>query len=484
MITIEDLIQDVRKYNPIEELKIRKAYELANELHSGQFRQSGEPYIIHPLSVAMILSEMRADSDTICAALLHDVLEDASDKITKEDIAFQFNPTVAELVDGVTKISKLNFSSKGEENEANTRKIMLSLTTDVRIVVIKLADRLHNMSTLDAKSPFKQKENALETMELYVPLAYYFGAYSIKNKLEDLCLRYLKPDLYFKLQDLRNKIEFDNTPILTEMSGNIKGILGNRFDNDITFRIKNIYGIYKKLTEGKKISDIHDLLALKVIVDTMENCYLTLGLIHNIPYHPINSKFKDYICLPKTNGYQSLHTTLCESNVLVQTQIRTFEMDRVASFGLISHWAKNKGEARDTMQRELNEKLPFYRSLVEIDKMFADNTNFIKEVKKDIFSKNIYVYVDGKVYELPEGATIVDLAFKISNELGYTIVDAIVKNEHLRDERVSFDYELKNKDIISINSDKLLYGQVRKLLPAAKTCYARSRILENIENIK
>ena len=274
-MTIEDLLEIIKDYNPDEVSIIKKAYDYANMLHKGQYRQSGEPYIIHPLNVAYILAEMHADRDTVCAGLLHDTLEDT--EATKEDIAELFNKNVANLVDGVTKLAKMNFSSKEEQNLANTRKIITGITDDVRIIIIKLADRLHNMRTLEYKTPFKQKENALETMEIFVPLAYYIGAYRVKSELEDLSLRYLKPDTYNKINEKKIKIEKDSEACLNEMLTKIKRLLDDKnIPNEIKVRTKNIYGIYKRLNEGDKLSDIHDLLALKIMVDEVENCYKAL----------------------------------------------------------------------------------------------------------------------------------------------------------------------------------------------------------------
>jgi GTP diphosphokinase len=347
-ITLQDLLNKLNEYNPNEIEIVKKAYEYAANLHSGQTRQSGEPYICHPLNVAYILAEMHADRDTICAGLLHDTLEDTN--TTKEDISHDFNQNIANLVDGVTKLSKMNFSSKQDQNYANTRKIITGITEDVRIIIIKLADRLHNMRTLQFKSEFKQKENSIETMEIFVPLAYYIGAYRIKSELEDLSLKYLKPDMYRQIEERKIKLEQTSSYCLTEMLSKIEHLLkDNNIPNEIKVRTKNIYGIYKRLSEGHKLSDIHDLLALKIMVDNVENCYRTLGMIHS-EYHPINDKFKDYICNPKTNMYRSLHTTVFgPDDKLVQTQIRTFDMDRVASFGLTAYWDEQKGKARDVM---------------------------------------------------------------------------------------------------------------------------------------
>ena len=470
---LQDLIDKLNEYNSEEVEVIKKAYEYAKKLHDGQYRQSGEPYINHPLNVAYILADMHADRDTICAGLLHDVLEDT--EITKEDIAHDFNQNVANLVDGVTKLSKMNFSSKQDQNLANTRKIITGITEDVRIIIIKLADRLHNMRTLQFKSEFKQKENALETMEIFVPLAYYIGAYRIKSELEDLSLRYLKPDMYKKIEERKLKIEEDSNSCLQEMLLKIQSMLNDKnIPNEIKVRTKNIYGIYKRLSEGQKLADIHDLLALKIMVDEVANCYYALGMIHQ-EYHPINNKFKDYICNPKTNMYQSLHTTVFgPDDRLVQTQIRTFKMDKVASFGLTAYWDEKKGNARNVMQEDLKSKFQFFKSLTEINSMFGDNQQFVNQVKCELFSDKVYVYTTkGDIIELPKGATPIDFAYKIHTDIGNTMVGVFVNDEY-----VPIDYVLKNKDRVKIVTDDLSYGPREDWIEKAQTSHARRKIKE------
>ena len=472
-INLSDFMKKIEEYNPEEKEIVKKAYEYANELHSGQLRQSGEPYITHPLNVAYILAEMHADRDTICAGLLHDTLEDTN--ITKEDIAYYFNQNVANLVDGVTKLSKMNFSSKQEENYANTRKIITGITNDVRIIIINLADRLHNMRTLEYKSEFKQKENALETMEIFVPLAYYIGAYRIKSELEDLSLRYLKPDMYKKIEERKIKLEETCTSCLSEMLYKIQTLLESRnIPNEIKIRTKNIYGIYKRLSEGHKLSDIHDLLALKIMVDEVENCYRTLGIIHK-EYHPINDKFKDYICNPKTNMYRSLHTTVFgPDDRLVQTQIRTFNMDKIASFGLTAYWDEEKGKARDVMQEDLKQKFQFFKSLTEINTMFRDNQQFVNQVKNEVFADRVYVYTTkGNIMELPKGATPIDFAYQVNVDIGNTMVGVLVNEEY-----VPIDYVLRNKDRVKIITDDLSYGPREDWLEKAQTSFAKNKIKE------
>ena len=450
-ITIDKLLDNIRIYNNDKnDLEmIKKAYEYADYLHDGQFRQSGEAYIIHPLSVAYILSEMHADTDTICASLLHDTIEDT--ECTKEDIINLFNKDIATLVDGVTKISKLNFSTKEECNMANTRKILTSITEDVRIIIIKLADRLHNMRTLEYKSEFKQKEISLETLELYVPLSYYIGSYRLKSELEDLSFKYLYRDAYNDLSYMMNNYYLDNEDVLNKMYLNINTLLDNRnIEHEIKIRTKNIYGIYKKLNDGYKLSDIHDLLALKIMVNDIYDCYISLGLIHS-QYKPVSSKFKDYICNPKTNLYESLHTTVFgENDRLVQTQIRTFDMDKVASFGLATYFDINKGNARDIMQEELRNKFQFYKSLKDIDDNFDDNKEFIDMVKKELFSDRIYVYLSkGEIIELPKGSRVIDLYNKVNNDISNVLMGAKVNEKP-----VTIDYVLNNNDRVCLLIDK------------------------------
>ena len=472
-MTIEKLLEAVKIYNPDEVEKVYKAYKFAELNHEGQMRQSGEPYITHPLNVTYILADMHADADTLCAGLLHDVLEDTC--VTKEELKNEFNEDIANLVDGVSNLSNMDFSSKEELKLANTRKIITGITNDVRIIIIKLADRLHNMRTLQFKSEYKQKEKALETMEIFVPMAYYIGAYKLKSELEDISLQYLKPYEYNKIAERKMKIEEDSKLCLNEMLSTIKGILDNKnIPNEIKVRTKNIYGIYKKMHEGDKLSDIHDLHALKVMVDDISNCYQTLGIIHS-NYPPINNKFKDYICNPKTNMYSSLHTTVfANDNRLVQTQIRTFDMDKIASYGLTAYWDINKGEARNEMQKDLKNKYQFFKSLVEINNVFGDNQDFVKQIKNELFTNKIYIYTtNGDIIELPIGSTPIDFAYKIHTEIGNTMVACKVNGEY-----VPVDYILKNKDRVYIITDILASGPKKEWENCVKTTKAKKKIKE------
>lgn len=473
--TLENLLEMLSSYSKEEVEKIMKAYNYANDLHKGQYRQSGEEYIIHPLTVAYILAELGADSDTICAGLLHDTLEDTN--TTKEEIAENFGSDVANLVDGVTKISKMNFSSKQEQNLANTRKIITSMATDIRIIIIKLADRLHNMRTLQFKSEFKQKENSVETMEIFVPIAYQIGAYRIKSELEDLSLQYLEPNIYKDLQEKMKRIEAESKPCIQEMLTKINAILNDRnIPNEIKVRTKNIYSVYKRLyyKDCRRLSDIHDLISFKIMVDEIDQCYLMLRPIHEA-YKPVNGKFKDFICNPKTNMYQSLHTTVFgPDSRLVQMQIRTFDMDKIASFGLPTYWDINKDEARKKMQEDLKHKYQFYNSLLEINRAFGDNQEFVNQVKRELFSEKVYVYTTkGETIELPKGSTPIDFAYQISSDLGNTMVQAVV-NEKV----VSDDYELKNKDRVRIITDQYSFGPRSEWIDKVKTTKAKRMIME------
>lgn len=470
-LTVNDLLSKVAEYN-IEGLEmVKKAYYYAEELHKGQKRQSGEDYITHPLNVAYTLAEMYADTDTLCAALLHDTLEDT--KITKEQIAIDFNNDVANLVDGVTKISRMNFATKQEQNLANTRKIITSITNDVRIIIIKLADRLHNMRTLQFKSEFKQKENAKETLLLYVPLADRLGMHIIKSELEDLSLKYYNSDAYQRVRDIRMKIDEDTKQCREEMLQTINKVLTNaNIPHELKIRTKNIYGIYKRLEQGQKLSDIHDLLALKILVDNVAKCYPTLGMVHD-KYFPMNNRFKDYIANPKTNLYSSLHTTVFGAEGrLVQIQIRTFEKEKIASYGLTAFWNINKGNARNIMQEDLKNKYQFFESLVEIDQTFADNQEFVEHIQQELLSQRVYVYTKkGEIIELPSGSTAIDLAYKIHTELGNKMVGATVN-----DNPVDCDYILHNKDRVRIITDDLSLGPNIGWLDKVKTTKAKRQI--------
>ena len=479
-ITIEDILDKVSDFEDFEKERIRKAYQFAKEKHKGQYRESGEEYITHPLNVAYILTSMKADTNTICAGLLHDTLEDT--KTTKEELASEFNEEIANLVDGVTKFPKSYFSSREEREDANNRKMITSSFSDIRIIIIKLADCLHNMRTLKYKKDVsKQKEISLETLRIYVPEAKMIGAHQIKNELEDLSLQYLKPDSYLRIKEEREQLIERSNNSLQVMSDNIHYVLQqNSIKNQTKTWIKNIYGIYKRLEEeGKKLSDIHDLLALKVLVEEAKDCYSSLGFIHEL-YHNDDSKFKDYIAKPKTNGYQSLHTTLFgEDNRIVQAQIRTFDMEKIATYGLISYWDFYKGEAKNDMQEDI-EKSPSFKSIKRIDSMYQhDNKRFIEQLLKECLSGKIYPLTpSGEVIELPVGSTPIDFAYNISSEIGDTMIGALVNGEY-----VPLNGELKNNDVVQILTNDLAYGHPQaNWYQFAKTTKAKQRIKKFLAN--
>lgn len=476
-MNLETLINNVKKYN-LEESDIAlitKAYQYAEKLHEEQKRQSGEPYIIHPLSVAIILSEIEADTNTIIAGLLHDTLEDSN--INKDDISHEFNSHISMLVDGVTKIGKMNFSSKEDEIAGNTRKLLQGITEDVRIILIKLADRLHNMRTLEFKKPEKQKENAIETMEIFVPLAYYLGCYRIKSELEDLSFKYINPEMYFELAKKIKKLENETQIDINDMLKDIHDLLtDNNIPNEIKARTKNVYGIYKRIQQGDKLNEIHDLLALKIMVDDVKNCYSALGLVHSL-YPPINDRFKDYIVQPKTNMYQSLHTTVFGSGEhLVQTQIRTNEMDRVASLGLTKYWQ----DPNVVMNEELRKRFQFFKSLVEINSTTSDNRLFLEEIRKEILGSNIYVYTPkGKIVELPISSTPIDFAYKIHTDIGNSMVAVIVNGNY-----ADVGSILHNKDIVKVITSEMTFGPNKDWAEKCQTVLAKKKIKSFYEKVK
>lgn len=458
-ITLNDLINNLKIYNSEEIDIVTKAYFFAEHYHQGQYRQSGEPYITHPLNVAYTLSLMHADRDTIIAGLLHDLLEDT--KVTKEEIEHEFNPTIAKLVLGVTKISKQIIESKDERNYANTRKLIMGISSDVRIIIIKLADRLHNMRTLEYKTISKQIENARETMEIFVPIAHLIGAYELKTELEDISFYYLNPKEYDKYFKERKTIQ-DNSEMLTkELLIKMERLLKDRkVPFAIKVKIKNIYGIYKSCLNGASLMSIHDLLALEIMVETVRDCYKTLGLLHQ-NYHSIDYDFRDYISLPKANMYQSLHTSvIAPSNRVIQARIRTFEMDKIAKFGLIAYWDKLKGDAKDAMQLDLENKFPFFRELAEIDSDSTSNEDFVNQVKGKLFSDKVTVYnSNGESIELPLGTTALQYIYYTWGDIGNSLVGVMINNK-----TSSFDSILKNGDTIKVLTDALSFSDKSSVL--------------------
>ena len=472
-ITFYDLIEKVRKYNDDEEeLRIiEKAYNYAKEKHFTQKRITGDDYITHPLNVAYILTDVNADYKAICAALLHDTIEDSDGNFKEIEELFGYD--IANLVECVTKINRINFNSDSEQMAANQRKILVGLASDVRVLIIKLADRLHNMRTLYVFSPEKQQRKARETLEILTPVAHRLGMYKIKSELEDLCLRYLNPSAYFDILEKLNYKKTEMDEAIGKMLDEVSSLLKEHgIKHEIKGRSKSVYSIYNKLSKGRTFNDIYDILALRVLVDTEQECYLALGLIHS-KYKPVPTRFKDYIAMPKSNFYQSLHTTVFGiDGMLFEIQIRTYDMDRVAEYGIASHWSYKEhanGDSKDAM----DQKLAIFRNIIELNEDSSTPEEFISSVKKDIlFNDSIFVYTPkGDVIELPNGSTTVDFAYKVHSEVGDKMVGAIVN-----DNIVPFDYVLKTGDIIKINTSRLSNGPNKDWLNFVVTSQAKNKI--------
>ncbi len=472
------LLESIKKYNNDEIERIIDAYNFAKEAHKDQFRESGEPYIIHPVNVCINLAKFHADGATLVAGMLHDVVEDT--KYTLEDVENKFGSEVAKLVDGVTKISNIHFSSLDEARDANIRRIITSLNEDVRIIIIKLCDRLHNIRTLEYKAKSKQQRSALETLTIYVPLAYFIGAFRLKCELEDICLSYLKPDIYKELVDRTDKIRKDYITCIDETEKKISEILIN---NNIKFnmrsRIINIYNIYKKIKQGYKINEIHDLVNIKVILENENDCYKVLGLVHKC-FPPMNYKFKDYIAVPKTNMYRSLHTTVFGPDEhIIQIQIKTIDMDNINTYGIASYWYKYQGLGAEKMQEELINNYQFITTISNLNNTIKNDKAFIGKIKDEIFTNNVYVYTaNGDIVELPNGSTPIDFAYKIHSDIGNHLSKCFVNGDE-----VKLDYKLKNKDrIIVIVKDKAKPD--KKWVNIVKTTMAKKRIRDYLKKIE
>ena len=473
-LTIEKLMDKIKTYITDEkELSvIDKAYKYAYEKHFGQKRLTGEEYIIHPLNVTYILTRISADYETLSAALLHDVVEDCG--VSVNEIEENFGHNIAILVDGVTKINKLNLSGTTEALINNQRKILVGLSEDVRVIIIKLADRLNNMQTLFVHSEKKQKETARETLDILTPIADRLGINSIKQDLEELCLRYLKPGEYYDIVEKLNATKAERDNSVAKMIENVSDLL-NKHDikHEIFGRSKSIYSIYKKLEKGKRFSEIYDLLALRILVDTEQDCYQALGIIHS-KFRPKPKRFKDYIAMPKTNMYQSLHTTVFGvDGQLYEIQIRTYEMDRVAEYGIASHWSyKEKGSVKAVMQNEMEQKLQFFRAIMDLKKEQENPEDFVNTVKEEVFHNTIYVFTPlGDVIELPNGSTPVDFAYKVHTNVGDKTVGAIVNSN-----MVPLDYKLKSDDIVKIITNNNSAGPSREWLNFVQTTHAKNKI--------
>lgn len=476
---LEQLINKVKESCKDADIDlITKAYDYAFNAHREQKRESGEPYIMHPVNVAMILVGMGMDTNTIVAGLLHDVIEDT--EVTYEDIKLDFNEEVANLVDGVTKLGKIKYKTKEEQQADNVRKMLLAMAKDIRVIIIKLADRLHNMRTLKHMKPEKQKSKAQETLDIYAPLAHRLGISKIKWELEDLSLRYLHPEEYYNLvKDIAEKrVVREN--YISEIVSDIQTNLDKAgIECDIEGRPKHFYSIYRKMvTQNKSIEQIFDLTAIRILVNTVKDCYAVLGIVHTI-YKPIPGRFKDYIAMPKPNMYQSLHTTVIgSSGKTFEIQIRTFEMHKTAEYGIAAHWKYKEGET--TKETSFENKLGWLREILEWQNETSDAEEFMEGFKLDLFSDEIFVFTPkGVVINLPAGATPIDFAYRIHTDIGNKCVGAKVNGK-----MVTLDYKLKTGEIVEILTSANTKGPNMSWINFAKSNQARSKIKQWYKKIK
>ena len=469
----KEFLNDI-KYLSSDDIKIvKKACDFAYEKHLGQTRMTGEEYINHPINVARILTSIYADSDTLVASILHDTLEDTN--TTKDEIEEMFGKTILKLVDGVTKINNINLSTENEYLTAYYKKIIVGMSEDVRVIIIKLADRLDNMRTLYVHPEEKQKLKARETLEILAPIAHRLGMSNIKSELEDLSLKYLKPEVYYDILEKLNNTKLEREQSVEEMMKEVSNLLkANNIKHEIKGRAKSVYSIYRKLDKGKNFSNIYDILAIRILVEKEQECYLALGLIHS-KYKPLSKRFKDYIAMPKPNLYQTLHTTVFGLNGnLFEIQIRTYKMDEVAENGIASHWAyKENKNAAVEMQNITEKKLQFYKSIIDLNEEKISNEEYITTLKNEVLNNNnIYVFTPkGDVIELPKGSTPIDFAYKVHTEVGDKMTGAIV-NEKI----VPLSTELNNNDIVKVITNSSSKGPSLEWLNIAHTSFAKSKI--------
>ncbi|MCM1569734.1 MAG: bifunctional (p)ppGpp synthetase/guanosine-3',5'-bis(diphosphate) 3'-pyrophosphohydrolase [Roseburia sp.] len=484
----QDLINRVQKYHPSDDISmIAKAFSVASKAHSNQLRKSGEPYIIHPLNVALILAELELDKETIVAGILHDVVEDTI--MTEEDLTREFGEDVALLVDGVTKLEKIPLSAEIAQPDAklemqaeNLRKMFLAMAKDIRVIMIKLADRLHNMRTLRYQKPESQQRIAKETLEIYCPIAQRLGISKIKTELDDLSLKYLEPDVYY---DLVNQIAMRKSAreqyiqgIVDEVS---EHIVNAGIKAKIDGRVKHFFSIYKKMkNQNKTLDQIYDLFAVRIIVDNVKDCYAALGVIHEM-YKPIPGRFKDYIAMPKANMYQSLHTTLIgSSGQPFEIQIRTFEMHKAAEYGIAAHWKYKEASDGKKVKAQEEEKLVWLRQILEWQQDMSDNKEFMKLLKNDLdlFSDSVYCFTPtGEVKNLPAGSTPIDFAYSIHSAVGNKMVGARVNGK-----LVTIDYQIKNGDRLEIITSQNSKGPSRDWLNVVKSTQAKNKINQWFKN--
>ena len=471
-LSTQKFIKDISAINPkYNDSVIIKAYEIALKLHDGQFRKSGEPYIIHPIAVAKILANFGMDNETIIAGLLHDVVEDTD--YTREQLVEDFDEKIAQLVDGVTKLGNISYDSSEAAQAENFRKLFLAMSKDIRVLIIKLADRLHNMRTLEYMPTHKRVAKAMETLEIYAPLAGRLGIFSIKFELEDLALKYLHPSEYKKLSDevARKKSIYEKNldSLMAEISAEMDAA---GIQHDIKGRSKHLYSIYRKMVQqNKQIDEIFDLLAVRILVSSVKDCYAALGLVHT-RWKPIPGRFKDYIAMPKPNMYQSLHTTVLGDNgEPFEIQIRTYEMHRVAEYGIAAHWKYKEGKLGGA-QNESEEKLAWLRQALEWQKEADDSVEFLETLKMDLFDNQVFVFTPGgDVMELPAESTPLDFAFKVHTDVGVRCVGAKVNGK-----MVTIDHKLNNGDIVEIITSANSSGPSIDWLKICKTSQARAKI--------
>lgn len=470
----KELIDKMNTYHPTKEFDmIEKAYRLAVEAHKEQKRKSGEPYIIHPLKVAYILAELELDKETITAGILHDTIEDT--QYTYEDIANIFSEEVANLVDGVTKLGKLSYSTKEEMQAENYRKMFMAMAKDIRVILIKLADRLHNMRTLNYMTEAKQREKAQETLDIYAPLAHRLGISKIRTEMEDLCFQYLNPDAYYDLKEKIEKKQIERESFVKAIVSDLKQKMEQSgINGKVEGRSKHFFSIYKKMVnQNKTLDQIYDLFAVRAIVDTVRDCYGVLGVVHTM-YTPMPGRFKDYIAMPKPNMYQSLHNTLIgPEGEPFEVQIRTWDMHRTSEYGIAAHWKykEGKGNKKGTSEEA---KLTWLRQILEWQQDMSDNKEYLDTIKLDlnIFNDQVYAFTpQGKVISLPKGSTTIDFAYMIHSAVGNKMVGARVDNK-----MVSIEYKIQNGDRIEILTSQNSRGPSRDWLNIVKSSQARTKI--------
>ena len=476
------LLKTVSNYHPSSDLDIiTRAYELAKDAHKGQKRKSGEPYLIHPVCVAIILAQLEMDKETIVGGLLHDVVEDT--KYTTEDLTELFSEEIAALVDGVTKLTQLNYSADKIELQAeNLRKMFLAMAKDIRVIIIKLADRLHNMRTLGFMTPEKQKEKSRETMDIYAPIAERLGISKVKVELDDLSLQYLEPESYKELGERFNAIKDSKETFVKDIMEEVETKLKeNNIKATIDGRVKHLFSIYRKMVnQNKSLDQIYDLFAIRIIVDTDQECYTALGIIHEM-YKPIPGRFKDYIAMPKANMYQSLHTTLIgASGQPFEIQIRTYEMHKAAEYGIAAHWKYKEASDGKKVETQEEEKLVWLRQILEWQQDLSDNKEFLNLLKDDLnlFADNVYCFTPtGDVKSLPAGSTPIDFAYSVHSAVGNKMIGARVNGK-----LVNIDYEIKNGDRVEIMTSQNSKGPSRDWLNVVKSTQAKNKINQWFKN--